>query len=60
VWGGVAVGSVAGGAVAHAIGLRPLFAVIGAGLLVLAVVLGVLLHRHAGELVDAEPEPVAA
>jgi MFS family permease len=52
VWGGIALGSVAGGAVAHAIGLRALFAVLGAGMLVLAVVLGVLLHRHAGQLTD--------
>jgi MFS family permease len=52
VWGGIALGSVAGGAVAHAIGLRALFAVLGAGMLVLAVVLGVLLHRHAEELTD--------
>jgi MFS family permease len=52
VWGGIALGSVAGGAVAHAIGLRPLFAVLGTGMLVLAVVLGVLLHRHAAELTD--------
>jgi MFS family permease len=52
VWGGIALGSVAGGAVAHAVGLRALFLVIGAALLVLAVVLGLLLHRHAGELTD--------
>jgi MFS family permease len=52
VWGGIALGSLVGGAVAGAIGLRPLFLVIGAALLVLAVVLGVLLHRHAPELTD--------
>jgi MFS family permease len=52
VWGGIALGSLAGGAVAHAIGLRALFAVIGAGLLVLAAVLGLLLRRHAAELTD--------
>ena len=61
VWGGIALGSVAGGAVARAIGLRPLFAVLGAGMLVLAAVLGVLLHRHAAELTDEvlSKEPVA-
>jgi MFS family permease len=60
VWGGIALGSVAGGAVAHVIGLRALFGVIGAGLLVLAAVLGALLRRHADELADEEPAPVPA
>jgi MFS family permease len=60
VWGGIAVGSLAGGAVAHAIGLRALFAVIGLALLVLAVVLGRLLRRHAAELTDDVLVPVAA
>jgi MFS family permease len=62
VWGGIAGGSLLGGAVAHAIGLRPLFLVIGAAMLVLAAVLGVLLRRHAAELTDEvlgeEPVPV--
>ena len=52
VWGGIALGSLAGGAVAHVVGLRALFLVSGAALLVLAVVLGVLLRRHAAELTD--------
>jgi Na+/melibiose symporter-like transporter len=60
VWGGIALGSVAGGAVAHVIGLRALFGVIGAGLLVLAAVLGALLRRHADELADEQPAPVPA
>jgi MFS family permease len=60
VWGGIALGSVAGGAVAHVIGLRALFGVIGAGLLVLVAVLGALLRRHADELADEEPAPVPA
>jgi MFS family permease len=60
VWGGIALGSLAGGVVAHAVGLRVLFAVIGAGLLALAVVLGLLLRRHAAELTDEVPDPVAA
>jgi predicted MFS family arabinose efflux permease len=59
VWGGIAGGSLAGGAVAHAVGLRGLFLVIGAALLVLAVVLGVLLRRHAAELTDDVLDPVA-
>jgi len=52
VWGGIALGSVAGGVVAHAIGLRALFAVVGGALLLLSGVLGVLLYRHARELTD--------
>lgn len=52
VWGGIALGSVVGGAVAHAAGLRSLFVLSGAALLALAVVLGTLLRRHAGELAD--------
>jgi MFS family permease len=60
VWGGIALGSLVGGAVAHAVGLRALFLVIGAALLVLAVVLGVLLRRHAAELTDEALDPVAA
>ena len=61
VWGGIALGSVAGGVVAHAVGLRALFLVVGAAMLVLAVVLGLLLHRHAAELTDEvlNEEPVA-
>jgi hypothetical protein len=47
--------------VAHAVGLRALFLVSGAALLGLAVVLGVLLRRHAAELTDEAlgAEPVA-
>jgi MFS family permease len=62
VWGAIPLGSLAGGAVAHAFGLPAVFLVSGAGLLVLAGVLGVLLHRHAADLTDEalESEPVAA
>jgi Na+/melibiose symporter-like transporter len=52
VWGGIPLGSLAGGAVAHVFGIPAVFVASGAGLFVLAVVLGVLLHRHRGELTD--------
>ena len=52
VWGGIALGSLIGGVVAHAVGVAGVFVVSGAGLLVLAGVLGILLLRHAGELTD--------
>ena len=62
VWGGIALGSLTGGIVAHAVGVAGVFVVTGAGLLLLAGVLGVLVHRHAAELTDEalESEPVAA
>jgi MFS family permease len=62
VWGGIAFGSLVGGVVAHAVGVAGVFVVSGAGLLVLAGVLGVLLHRHAAELTDDAlgEQPVAA
>lgn len=46
VWGAIPLGSVLGGLLAEAIGVRWVFAVSGALLLVLAVALGRLLHRH--------------
>jgi hypothetical protein len=52
VWGAIPVGSLAGGAVASALGVAAVFVVSGAGLLVLAGVLGLLLRRHAAELTD--------
>jgi MFS family permease len=52
VWGGIPLGSLLGGAVADAAGVPTVFAVAGAGLLVLAVLLGMLLHRHAADLAD--------
>jgi MFS family permease len=60
VWGGIALGSLTGGIVAQAVGVAGVFVVSGAGLLVLAGVLGVLLRRHAAELTDdalADPVP---
>ena len=55
VWGGIALGSLTGGVVAHAIGVADVFVVAGAGLFLLAIVLGVLLHRHAAELGRRRP-----
>lgn len=52
VWGAIPVGSLLGGWVAHLFGIPAVFVASGAALLVLAGVLGVLLHRHAGELTD--------
>jgi predicted MFS family arabinose efflux permease len=52
VWGAIPVGALAGGAVAHALGVAAVFAVSGTGLLVLAGVLGLLLRAHAAELTD--------
>ena len=53
VWGGIALGSLLGGVVAQAVGVAGVFLVSGAGLLVLAVLLGLLLHRHSAALTDA-------
>lgn len=53
VWGAIPLGSLAGGALAHALGLRAVFGLTGIGLLALAVVLGLLLRRHRAELTDA-------
>jgi Na+/melibiose symporter-like transporter len=52
VWGAIPVGSLVGGAVAQALGVAAVFLVSGAGLLVLAAALGLLLRRHAAELTD--------
>ena len=64
VWGGIPLGALAGGAVAHALGIPGVFLVAGGGLLVLAGCLGVLVHRHAAELSDEalaqEPAQVPA
>jgi predicted MFS family arabinose efflux permease len=62
VWGGIALGALAGGGLGRALGIPAVFALSGAGLLVLAVLLGMLLRRHAAELTDevlgADPVPV--
>ncbi|WP_448626067.1 MFS transporter [Geodermatophilus sp. URMC 64] len=52
VWGAIPLGALAGGAVAHVLGISAVFVVSGAGLLVLAGVLGLLLRAHAAELTD--------
>lgn len=52
VWGGIPLGALAGGAVAHAVGIPGVFLVAGGGLLLLAGGLGAVLRRHAGELTD--------
>jgi MFS family permease len=64
VWGAIPVGALVGGAVASFLGVAAVFVVAGAGLLVLAGVLWLLLRAHAAELTDealvpAEvPQPV--
>jgi hypothetical protein len=61
VWGGIALGTLTGGAVATAVGLSGVFLVAGGGLLVMAGCLDMLVRRHAPELTDdalaAEPQP---
>jgi RimJ/RimL family protein N-acetyltransferase/predicted MFS family arabinose efflux permease len=54
VWGGIPLGAALGGVLARAFGVPAVFVVSGAGLGVLAVVLAVVLHRHADQLVDAD------
>jgi Na+/melibiose symporter-like transporter len=50
VWGSIPVGSLAGGALAGAIGVRAVFAVSGGALVLCAVWLGALTRRHRAEL----------
>ncbi|WP_200799967.1 hypothetical protein [Jatrophihabitans endophyticus] len=50
VWGGIPLGSLLGGVQANAVGVRWVFAVAGAALLVLSGVLGRLLHRRRDQL----------
>lgn len=57
VWGGIPVGALAGGALADAIGVRPVFVVGGAGLFVCALWLAQVVRTHRDLLVD---EPVVA
>jgi Na+/melibiose symporter-like transporter len=56
VWGAIPLGAVAGGALAAAVGLRSVFVTSGALLLGCAFALGILLRRHAAELVDSTPD----
>lgn len=57
VWGAIPLGSLAGGALASLVGLRWVFAVAGAVQLVLAVLLGRLLHRHRDAVADVHEVP---
>ena len=57
VWGAIPLGSLTGGLVAHAAGLRWVFVTSGGGLLLMAVVLAFVLRGHADELA-AEPVTV--
>lgn len=50
VWGAIPVGALVGGALAGAIGVRPVFAVVGIALLLCSGWLGLLTHRHRSEL----------
>jgi MFS family permease len=56
VWGAISVGAIAGGLLAHAIGIRSVFVVGGAGLFVCAFFLARLVHIYKDQLVD-EPLP---
>ena len=60
VWGAIPLGSLAGGALASATSLRTVFAVAGAGLLGMAVLLGRLVHRHRSLLEDAPTAELVA
>jgi MFS family permease len=57
VWGAIPLGSLTGGLVAHAAGLRWVFVTSGGGLLLMAVALAFVLRGHADELA-AEPVTV--
>jgi predicted MFS family arabinose efflux permease len=60
VFGGVAAGSLLGGLLAHLLGLRQVFAVAGALLLVTAVALGRVCHLHRDQLTDVQSGAEAA
>ena len=60
VWGAIPLGSVTGGALASAVGIRPVFAVAGVVLFVLALALGALCARHRDELADQPDESPSA
>lgn len=62
VWGAIPLGALVGGALASAFGIRAVFAIAGAGMFVLAGVLGVLVRVHRDVLADhpVGPEDVEA
>jgi MFS family permease len=55
VWGGIPLGALAGGGLGDIVGIRPVFAVSGAGLALVSGWLWVLVRRHKDLLVD-DPE----
>jgi MFS family permease len=62
IWGGIPLGSLAGGALGGAFGLTAVFAIAGAAGAVVALITWGVLHRHRREIDAAfveEPEPVA-
>lgn len=52
VWGGIPLGALAGGGIAEAFGVRTAFAVSGSLMLLVGVVRGWLVYRHAGEVAE--------
>lgn len=52
VWGAIPIGSLAGGLLAHAFGIRATFVIAGAGLLLMAVALVRLVTAHRDQLVE--------
>lgn len=60
VFGAIPLGALSGGALAAAVGIRPVFFVSGLAMLVLGVLLGRLVYRHRDELdPNAPPAPEA-
>jgi predicted MFS family arabinose efflux permease len=62
IWGGIPLGSLAGGALGGAFGLTAVFAIAGAAGAVVALITWGVLHRHRREIDAAfveEPQPVA-
>ncbi|MCW2497017.1 MFS transporter [Jatrophihabitans sp.] len=56
VFGGIALGALAGGALGHVIGIRPVFLIAGALMFVSALCLGILCRRHRDVLAEPEGE----
>lgn len=56
VWGAIPLGSLVGGALAGALGVRAVFLISGVLLLAMAVALGLLVRRHAAEIDADFPE----
>ena len=58
VWGGIPVGALLGGVLADVLGVRPVFVIGGAGLLLCALWLARVVHIHRDLLVDEQDAPV--